>query len=85
VIANIEGFGTKNLDLAKYPKGVNPLKDGSLDKYKVYEVDVTKLTRACLEGSGLGVKDIDRSKKYVRAWISFCGCITAAWIRHLVF
>ena len=62
VIANIEGFGTKNLDLAKYPKGVNPLKDGSLDKYKVYEVDVTKLTRACLEGSGMGVKDIDRSK-----------------------
>lgn len=62
VIANIEGFGTKNLDLAKYPKGVNPLKDGSLDKYTVYEVDVTKLTRACLDGSGLGVKDIDRSK-----------------------
>jgi len=62
VIANIEGFGTKNLDLAKYPKGINPLKDGSLDKYKVYEVDVTKLTRACLEGSGMGVKDIDRSK-----------------------
>lgn len=62
VIANIEGFGPKNLELAKYPKGVNPLKDGSLDKYTVYEVDVTKLTRACLEGSGLGVKEIDRSK-----------------------
>ncbi len=62
VIANTEGFGTKNLDLAKYPKGVNPLKDGSLDKFKVYEVDITKLTRACLEGSGMGVKDIDRSK-----------------------
>ncbi|TAL61258.1 MAG: 2-oxoacid:acceptor oxidoreductase subunit alpha [Bacteroidetes bacterium] len=62
VIANIEGFGPKNLELAKYPKGDNPLKNGSLDKFNVYEVDVTKLTRACLEGSGLGVKDIDRSK-----------------------
>lgn len=62
IIANIEGFGPKNLELAKYPKGVNPLKDGTLDKYKVYEVDVTKLTRACLDGSGLGVKEIDRSK-----------------------
>lgn len=62
VIANIEGFGPKNLELAKYPKGDNPLKNGSLDKYQVYEVDVTKLTRACLEGSGLGVKEIDRSK-----------------------
>lgn len=62
IIANIEGFGPKNLDLAKYPKGVNPLKDGTLDKYTVYEIDITKLTRACLEGSGMGVKDIDRSK-----------------------
>ena len=62
VIANTEGFGPKNLELAKYPKGVNPLKDGTLDKYTVYEVDVTKLTRACLDGSGLGVKEIDRSK-----------------------
>lgn len=62
IIANIEGFGPKNLELAKYPKGVNPLKDGSLDKYTVYEVDVTKMTRACLEGSGMGVKEIDRSK-----------------------
>ena len=62
VIANIEGFGAKNLDLAKYPKGINPLEDGSLDKYTVYKIDITKLTRACLEGSGLGVKDIDRSK-----------------------
>ena len=62
IIANTEGFGPKNLDLAKYPKGVNPLTDGSLDKYTVYQIDLTKLTRACLEGSGLGVKDIDRSK-----------------------
>ena len=62
IIANTDGFDPKNLDLAKYPKGINPLKDGSLEKYKVHEVDVTKLTRACLEGFGLGVKEIDRSK-----------------------
>ncbi|MFI5163857.1 MAG: 2-oxoacid:acceptor oxidoreductase subunit alpha [Bacteroidia bacterium] len=62
IIVNTAGFDAKNLELAKYPKGVNPLKDGSLEKYTVYEVDVTKLTRACLDGSGLGVKEIDRSK-----------------------
>jgi len=62
IIANIEGFGPKNLDLAKYPKEGNPLKDGSLDKYTVYDINVTKLTRICLDGSGLGVKNIDRSK-----------------------
>ena len=62
IIANTAGFDPKNLELAKYPKGVNPLKDGSLEKYTVYEVDVTKLTRACLDGTGMGVKEIDRSK-----------------------
>lgn len=62
IIANTDGFDTKNLKLAKYPDGVNPLKDGSLEKYKVYEIDVTKITRTALEGSGLGTKEMDRSK-----------------------
>jgi 2-oxoglutarate ferredoxin oxidoreductase subunit alpha len=62
IIVNTEGFGPKNLELAKYPKEKNPLKDGSLDKYTVYEIDVTKLTRQCLEGSGLSTKETDRSK-----------------------
>jgi len=63
IIANTSGFETKNLELAKYPKGVNPLKDGSLEGYTVHEIDITKLTRACLENnSGLGTKEIDRSK-----------------------
>ena len=62
IIVNSSGFDAKALDLAKYPKGVNPLKDGSLEKYTVYEIDVTKITRASLEGSGLGTKEIDRSK-----------------------
>lgn len=62
IVANTDGFDPKNLKLAKYPDGVNPLKDNSLEKYKVYEIDVTKLTRAALAGSGLGTKEIDRSK-----------------------
>ncbi len=62
IIANTDGFDTKNLKLAKYPEGVNPLKDGSLEKYKVYEIDVTKITRTALADSGLGTKEMDRSK-----------------------
>lgn len=62
IIANIDGFDAKNLKLAKYPDGVNPLKDGSLDKFKLYEIDVTKLTRACLADSGMGTKEMDLSK-----------------------
>ena len=62
IIANIGGFDPKNLNLAKYPEGVNPLKDGTLESYKVIEIDVSKLTRTALEGSGLSTKEIDRSK-----------------------
>lgn len=62
IIANTQGFDAKNLLLAKYPEGVNPLQDGSLENYTVYKVDVTKLTRDCLTGSGLGTKDMERSK-----------------------
>ncbi len=62
IIANSDGFDAKNLKLAKYPANVNPLKDGSLEKYKVHEIDVTKITRNALEGSGFGTKEMDRSK-----------------------
>jgi len=62
IIANTEGFDPQNLKLAKYAEGVNPLKDHSLDKYKVYEVDITKLTRTTLADSGLSTKEMDRSR-----------------------
>lgn len=62
IIANTAGFDSKNLRLAKYPEGVNPLTDGSLEGHKVHEIDITKITRETLANSGLGVKAIDRSK-----------------------
>jgi len=62
IIANLDGFDPKNLRLAKYPDGVNPLNDNSLEQYKVIKIDVTKLTRECLKDSGLGTKEMDRSK-----------------------
>ncbi|MBX2840905.1 MAG: 2-oxoacid:acceptor oxidoreductase family protein, partial [Flammeovirgaceae bacterium] len=62
IIANTDGFDKKNLNLAKYPDGGNPLEDHSLDKYIVHKIDVTKITRNALKGSGLGIKETDRSK-----------------------
>ena len=63
IIANIEGFDTKNLRLAAYPDGVNPLEDGSLDGYDLTKVDVTKLTREALKAyTDLGIKERDRAK-----------------------
>jgi len=62
VITNIAGFDKKNLSLAGYPDGANPLEDGTLDNYTVHKIDVTKHTKECLAGSGLGMKEIERSK-----------------------
>jgi 2-oxoglutarate/2-oxoacid ferredoxin oxidoreductase subunit alpha len=63
IIANLEGFDTKNLRLAAYPDGINPLEDGSLDGYDLTKVDVTKLTREALKAyTDLGIKERDRAK-----------------------
>jgi len=62
IIANTDGFDKKNLRLAKYDEEANPLLDSSLDKYRVIEMDVTKMTRQALVDSGLGTKEIDRCK-----------------------
>ena len=63
IIANLEGFDTKNLRLAAYADGVNPLEDGSLDGYDLTKVDVTKLTREALKAyTDLGIKERDRAK-----------------------
>ena len=61
VIVNIDGFDAKNLRLAGYGD-VNPLENSTLDNFRVIRMDVTKMTRTALDGSGLGVKEIDRAK-----------------------
>ena len=62
IIANTDGFNPKNLRLANFTDGDNPLQNGSLDKYQLITIDVTKMTRAALTDSGMGVKEIDRAK-----------------------
>ncbi len=62
IIVNIDGFDPKNLKLAGFSDGDNPLKNGSLEKFIVYEIDVTKLTRNSLQDTGMGTKEIDRSR-----------------------
>ncbi len=62
IIANIDGFDVKNLRLAHYEDGVNPLEDGSLTNYEVVKIDVSKLTREALKEFTLGTKEKDRAK-----------------------
>lgn len=62
IIANTDGFDSKNLRLANYADGVNPIEDGSLTNYELHKIDVTKLTREALKDIQLGTKEKDRAK-----------------------
>ncbi len=63
LILNIDGFDEKNLRLAKYQPGQNPIHDEQLsNNYITYKIPITQLTRKSLENYELGVKEKDRSK-----------------------
>lgn len=62
IIVNTDGFDGKNLRLANYPEGENPLENGSLDNYEVIRMDVTKMTREALKDFTMGMKEKDRAK-----------------------
>ena len=63
LIVNTDGFDDKNLRLAKYEPGQNPIEDENLlSNYVVYKIAITQLTRKTLEEYETGVKEKDRSK-----------------------
>jgi 2-oxoglutarate ferredoxin oxidoreductase subunit alpha len=62
LIVNTAGFDKKNLRLAKYNDDASPLLDKSLDKFRVVEMDVSKMTREALIDVSLGTKEVERCK-----------------------
>jgi 2-oxoglutarate ferredoxin oxidoreductase subunit alpha len=61
IIVDTDSFTKKNLDKAEYK--TNPLEDGSLENYRVIQVDMTSLTKEALKDvEGLDNKSISRSK-----------------------
>ena len=62
IIINEDGFDKKNLRLAKFEDGENPLEDDTLEGYDVHRMPVTKMTREALVDSKLGMKEKDRCK-----------------------
>ena len=60
LIVNTDAFEDRNLDKAGYP--ANPLKDGSLSSYQVYEIPMTKLTIEAVKDSGVNKKEAERAK-----------------------
>ncbi|HXN23972.1 MAG TPA: 2-oxoacid:acceptor oxidoreductase subunit alpha [Candidatus Dormibacteraeota bacterium] len=51
-------------DLRKAQMTSNPLEDHSLDGYRLFAVDLTKLTRMALQELGLDAKSMDRCKNF---------------------
>lgn len=62
IIVNTDGFADKNLKLAGYTQ--SPLSDGSLSKYQVFQVDITKLTNLALADLQLSQKIVDKTKNF---------------------
>jgi 2-oxoglutarate/2-oxoacid ferredoxin oxidoreductase subunit alpha len=62
LIVNLNDFG--ETDLRKAQTAVNPLEDHSLDGYRVFAIELTKLTRAALKELGLDNKSVDRCKNF---------------------
>ncbi|HEX5940558.1 MAG TPA: 2-oxoacid:acceptor oxidoreductase subunit alpha [Dehalococcoidia bacterium] len=60
LIVNKDAFTDTNLKKAAYAS--NPLTDGSLKQYTVFEVPISTLNARALEDSGLNAKQIDVSK-----------------------
>jgi 2-oxoglutarate/2-oxoacid ferredoxin oxidoreductase subunit alpha len=62
LIVNSDDF--KETDLRKAQIAVSPLEDHSLDGYRLFAVELTKLTRAALKDVGLDAKSMDRCKNF---------------------
>jgi 2-oxoglutarate ferredoxin oxidoreductase subunit alpha len=62
LIVNSDSF--KEGDLRKAQMTSNPLEDHSLDKFRLFSVELERLTRRSLEHLGLDAKSMDRCKNF---------------------
>jgi 2-oxoglutarate/2-oxoacid ferredoxin oxidoreductase subunit alpha len=62
LIVNLDSF--KETDLRKAQLESNPLEDHSLDGYRLFPVELTRLIRAALQSLGLDAKSMDRCKNF---------------------
>jgi len=73
LIVDREGFNEQNLKKAEYES--NPLEDGSLDRYQLFQAEVTRLTTAALKDLGLSARSVFRCRNF------FCLGMTS-WLYH---
>ena len=63
LIVDESAFTKKGIEMAGYE--TNPLEDDSLKAYQLIKVDITKLTRASVDGLGLSTKNADRCRNFL--------------------
>src|SRR5881398_2578272 len=73
LIVDREGFNEQNLKKAEYES--NPLEDGSLRRYQLFQAEVTRLTTAALKDLGLSARTVFRCRNF------FCLGMTS-WLYH---
>ncbi len=73
LIVDREGFNEQNLKKAEYDS--NPLENGSLDRYQLFQAEVTRLTTAALKDLGLSARTVFRCRNF------FCLGMTS-WLYH---
>src|ERR1043166_9227328 len=73
LILDKEEFNEPNLKKAQYEK--SPLEDGSLDKYQVYPVEITKMTT-------LALKDMNMPNRSVMRCRNFFALGVVSWLYH---
>ncbi|MEA2026594.1 MAG: 2-oxoacid:acceptor oxidoreductase subunit alpha, partial [Chloroflexota bacterium] len=69
VIVNEDAFTKQNLAKAGYQE--NPLKDGSLNDFNVFEIPVSKLNARALEGLDMSAKQVDLTKNFFALGLVF--------------
>jgi 2-oxoglutarate ferredoxin oxidoreductase subunit alpha len=69
LLVNKDAFDKKGLEQAGYK--TNPLEDGSLSKYKMHAVEMTKLNRLAVEGFGLSQKEADLCRNFFAMGLVF--------------
>jgi len=62
LIANVDSF--TETELRKAQMASNPLQDHSLDGYRLFPVELNRLTRAALKELGMDAKSMDRCKNF---------------------
>ena len=69
IIVNSDAFDAKNLRLANYEK--NPLEDGSLAGFRLFEIPITRSTLTAVEAVGLSAKEANRCKNFFSLGLAY--------------